>query len=92
VFFALRITAPVGIDALLRAETPAISELRELPLQHLPASFDCGHVLDELTDLSRERVIARRTPLLIVDDNDIHSTSLRRKRIRLRHHYFSAHD
>jgi hypothetical protein len=59
-FVASRIMAPVGIDALLRAETPAIGELRELPLQHMPAGFDRGHVLDELTDLSRERVIARR--------------------------------
>jgi hypothetical protein len=59
VFVAWRITAPVGIDALLRAETPAISELRELSLQHTPAGFDRGHVFDKLTDLSRERVIAR---------------------------------
>lgn len=59
-FVASRITPLFDIDALLRAATPAIGKLRKLLLQHMPAGFDRGHVLDELTDLSRERVIARR--------------------------------
>ena len=36
-FVASRITALVGIDALLRAATPAIGKLRKLLLQHMPA-------------------------------------------------------
>ena len=59
-FVASRIAALVGFDALLRAATPALGKLRKLLLQHMPTGFDRGHVLDELTDLSRERVIARR--------------------------------
>ena len=55
---ASRFAAPVGIDALLRAAAPAIGKLRKLLLQRMPAGFDSGHVLDELPDLARERVIA----------------------------------
>ena len=57
-FIASRIVAPVGIDALLRAAAPAIGKLRKLLLQRMPAGFDRGHVLDELPNLARERVIA----------------------------------
>ena len=42
----------------LRTAAPAIGKLRKLILQRMPAGFDSGHVLDELPNLARERVIA----------------------------------
>lgn len=58
-FITSCIVASVGICALLRAATPIIGELRKLILQRMPAGFDSGHIVDELPDLSRQRVIAR---------------------------------
>ena len=63
-FVAWRITALVGINALLRAATPAIGKLRKLLLQHMPTGFDRRHILDELTDLQCERSIACCSPAL----------------------------
>jgi hypothetical protein len=48
--------APLFIDALLRA-TSGIGKLIKLPLQQMTSGLDCGHVLNELPYLSRQRVI-----------------------------------
>jgi len=44
--------APFCIDALVRAAPPSIGKLRKLVLQRMPASFNGGHVVDELPNLA----------------------------------------